>query len=61
MSEKFEIRSVEMIRRIRDELADVLKGKSHPEIIEFFKKAGDSVRKKYKRSGEVQRQTESHG
>jgi hypothetical protein len=54
MSEKFEIRSVEMIRRIRDELADTLKGKSHLEIIEFFKKAGDSARKKCKRPEEIQ-------
>ena len=36
MSEKIEIRSVEMVRRIREELADFLKGKSHSEIIEFF-------------------------
>jgi len=49
MSEKIEIRSVEMVRCIRDELADVLKGKSHPEIIEFFKKAGDTARRKCKR------------
>jgi hypothetical protein len=32
-SEKIEIRSVEMVRRIREELADILKGKSHSEII----------------------------
>jgi hypothetical protein len=49
MSEKIEIRSVEMVRRIRDELADILKSKSHPEIIEFFKKAGDVARKECNR------------
>jgi hypothetical protein len=61
MSEKIEIRSVEMVRRIRDELADILKGKSHPEIIEFFKKAGDEARKECKRPGRIQPQTEAHG
>jgi len=58
MSEKIEIRSVEMVRRIRDELADILKDKSHPEIIEFFKKAGDVVRKECKRSERIQTQRE---
>jgi len=61
MSEKIEIRSVEMVRRIRNELADILKGKSHSEIIAFFKKAGDDARKEYKRPGRIQSQTESHG
>jgi hypothetical protein len=61
MNEKIEIRSVEMVRRIRDELADILKCKSHPEIIEFFKKAGDAARKECKRPERIQPQTESHG
>jgi hypothetical protein len=61
MSEKIEIRSVEMVRRIRNELADVLKGKSHTEIIEFFKKAGDAAGKKCKRPKRIQPQTESRG
>jgi hypothetical protein len=61
MSERNEIRSVEMVRRIRDELADVLKGKSHREIIEFFKKAGDVAREKCKRPERMHPQTESHG
>jgi hypothetical protein len=47
MSEKIEIHAVEMVRRIRDELADMLKDKSHPEIIEFFKNAGDAAHKEY--------------
>jgi hypothetical protein len=59
MSEKTEIRSVEMVRRIRQELADILKGKSHSEIIEFFKKAGDVARKECKRPGRIQPQRES--
>jgi hypothetical protein len=61
MSEKIEIRSVEMVRRIREELADSLKGKSHSEIIEFFKKAGDVARKECKRRGRIQPQTDSQG
>ncbi len=60
MSEKFEIQSVEMVRRIRDQLADILKGKSHVEIIEFFKKAGEVVRKETKRRRRTQPQTESY-
>ena len=60
MSGKIEIRSVEMVRRIRDELADILKGKSRPEIIEFFKKAGDVARKECNRPKRIQPQTESH-
>jgi hypothetical protein len=61
MSEKIEIRSVEMVRRIRNELADVLKGKSHTEIIKFFKKAGNAAGKKCKSSKRIQPQTESCG
>jgi hypothetical protein len=60
MSEKLEIQSVEMVRRIRDELADILKGKSHVEIIEFFKKAGEVAREEAKRRERTQRQTESY-
>jgi hypothetical protein len=61
MSEKFEIQSVEMVRRIRDELADILKGKSHVEIIEFFKKAGEVAREEAKRRRGIQSQRESYG
>jgi hypothetical protein len=61
MSEKIEIRSVEMVRRIRDELADILKGKSHSELIAFFKKAGELARHEYKRTKRIQPQTESRG
>ena len=61
MSEKVKIRSVQMVRRIRDELADILKDKSHPEIIEFFRKAGDMARKECQRSEGIQTQRESHG
>jgi hypothetical protein len=60
MSEKLEIQSVEMVRRIRDELVDILKGKSHVEIIEFFKKAGEIAREEAKRRERTQPQTESY-
>ena len=41
MDEKNKIRAVAMVRRIRDEMAAALEGKSHAEIIEFFKEAGN--------------------
>ncbi len=40
MDEKNKIRAVEMVRHIRNEMAAALEGKSHAEIIEFFKAAG---------------------
>jgi len=49
MNEKNEIRSVEMVSRIRDEMASTLEGKSHAEIIAFFRKAGDVARQEAKR------------
>ena len=49
MSEKNEIRSLEMVRRIRDEMATILEGKSHAEVIAFFQKAGDIARQEASR------------
>ena len=40
MEEKNKIRAVAMVRHIRDEMAVALEGKSHAEIIEFFREAG---------------------
>ena len=60
MNEKIEIRSVEMVRRIREELADILKNKSHSEIIDFFKKVGAVAHNECKRRGKIQPQTDSH-
>ncbi len=40
MEEKNKIHAVAMVRQIRDEMASALEGKSHAEIIEFFKAAG---------------------
>jgi hypothetical protein len=37
------IRAVEMVRRIRDELAQELAEKSDAEIIEFYRKAGKAA------------------
>lgn len=51
MKEKTEIHAVELVRRIRDEQAELLEGKSQEEIIAFFRRAGES-RGSGKRSGE---------
>jgi len=61
MSKKNETRSVEMVRHIRDEMAASLEGKSHAEIIAFFKKAGDVARKEAKRRRKMELQAESRG
>ena len=44
MAETSQIRAVEMVRRIRDELARELAGKSDAEIIAFYNKAGEAAR-----------------
>ena len=49
MEEIKEIKTIEMVRRIRDKQAQILKDKTHNEIIEFFKKAGDAARKESQR------------
>ena len=41
---KRELRAVEMVRKIRDELGAKLEGKSDDEIIEFLHKAGSAAR-----------------
>jgi len=43
MEEKTQIQAVEMVRRIRDEQAKMLAGKSRAEVIAFFRKAGESA------------------
>ena len=48
MREKTQIKAVDMVRRIRDEQAQMLAGKSKSEIMAFFKIAGEAVRKKVK-------------
>ena len=49
MAEKIQINAVDMVRRIRDEQAQLLEGKSDAEIIAFFKKAGDTARRDAKK------------
>ncbi len=49
MEEKIQIKAVEMVRRIRDEQAQMLAGKSGEEIIDFFRKAGEAAREHSKR------------
>ena len=49
MAEPKQIRAVEMVRRIRDELAQELAGKSDAEIIAFYRRAGDAARESVKR------------
>ena len=41
---KNEIRAVELVRRIRDEQATSLAGKSDAEVLEFFHRAGLAAR-----------------
>ena len=44
MEEKIQIKAVDMVRSIRDRQAQMLKGKSEAEIIDFFRKAGEAAR-----------------
>lgn len=46
MAEKMQIKAVDMVRRIRDDQAQVLAGKSKADIIAFFAKAGKAARQK---------------
>lgn len=49
MKDKIQIKAVEMVRRIRDEQAQMLADKSTAELIDFFKKAGEAAREHSKR------------
>jgi hypothetical protein len=49
MAETKEIRAIEMVRGIRDELARELAGKSEADIIAFYRKAGDAARESARR------------
>jgi hypothetical protein len=46
MEKKTDIHAVELVRRIRDQQAELLKDKSNEEIIEFFRKAGQPSRRR---------------
>jgi len=56
--EKNQIKAVEMVRRIRDEQARLLAGKSDTEIIEFFRKAGEAARRKAKKAATSRRRSQ---
>ena len=49
MAEKIQIKAVDMVRSIRDQQAQMLKGKSKAEIIDFFRKAGEAARERSRR------------
>jgi len=53
MEEKTEIQAVELVREIRDRQAELLAGKSRPEIIAFFAQAGEAVREEARRMTEA--------
>jgi hypothetical protein len=44
MNEKTDIRAVDMVRQIRDEQAERLRGKTDAEIIEFFRRSSARAR-----------------
>jgi hypothetical protein len=46
MGKKTDIDAIEVVRHIRDRHAELLRGKSNEEIIEFFRKAGKRFRKR---------------
>ncbi len=58
MAETKQIRAVEMVRRIRDELARELAGKSETEIIAFYRRAGDAARESASRGQPPRPRTE---
>jgi len=47
-----EIHAVALVRRIRDEQAKPLRGKSDEQIIELFRKAGEAARRRAGRGAE---------
>jgi hypothetical protein len=58
MAEKIRIKTVEMVRHIRDEQTQMLAGKSKAEIIAFFRNSGETARQgaKQRHSDEQQPQ-----
>ncbi len=61
MKEKLQIKAVDMVRRIRDEQAQMLAGKSKSEIMAFFKNAGEAARQKAKSRQSTQSQSQQKG
>ena len=50
MAETKTIKTVELVRRIRDEQAASLAGKSDSQVIEFFRRHGELVRQDAKKA-----------
>ncbi len=61
MAEKTQIKAVEMVRRIRDEQARMLEGKSKAEIIAFFRDAGEAARREAKKRQTAQQKSQKTG
>jgi hypothetical protein len=61
MAEKMQIKAVEMVRRIRDEQAQMLAGRSKGEIIAFFRKAGEAARQGANQTQTALRQPKKSG
>lgn len=61
MAEKMQIKAVEMVRRIRDEQARILAGRSKAEIMAFFRNAGEAARQEAKERQTAQQQPQKTG
>ncbi len=61
MAKKIQIKAVDMVRRIRDEQAHMLAGKSKAEIMAFFRKAGEAARQEANRRKTTQSQPQQNG
>ncbi len=61
MKKKIRIKAVDMVRRIRDDQAQMLAGKTKSEIIAFFKKAGEAARQEAKSKHTTQSQLRQKG
>jgi hypothetical protein len=61
MAEKIQIKAVEMVRRIRDEQARMLAGRSRAEIMAFFRKAGEAARQEAKERRTARQQPQETG
>ncbi len=59
MAETPSIKAVEFVRKIRDEQAAALAGKSEDEVLAFFHRAAETVREEARRR--VRRPTSSQG
>lgn len=52
-------KAVEMVRKIRDEHAAALEGKSPDEVLAFYRKAGDAARRGAKRRAAARTRSEA--